>query len=158
MSLLERRAFRRVPSDAVAEISGPGGTWRARVLDLSLGGLKLDAIGLAPATPQAAPRALYEGAMTSVSLFLDNGEPPVHAFAKVRWVAGASSFGAQFLDLEPAARKAVADRLRSCVRAVDVVARLSGDEFAVLLESAVDRQDAIAVAQRVQTSERCSAT
>ncbi|MCB9508118.1 MAG: PilZ domain-containing protein [Myxococcales bacterium] len=119
MSLLERRAFRRVPSDAVAEISGPGGTWRARVLDLSLGGLKLDAIGLAPATPQAAPRALYEGAMTSVSLFLDNGEPPVHAFAKVRWVAGASSFGAQFLDLEPAARKQLTTYIDRVVAMLD---------------------------------------
>jgi diguanylate cyclase len=47
---------------------------------------------------------------------------------------------------------AVADRLRQCVRDVDVVARLSGDEFAVLLESAVDRQDAIAVAERVRDS------
>ncbi len=47
---------------------------------------------------------------------------------------------------------AVAARLQSCVRDVDLVARLSGDEFAVLLESAVDRQDAVAVAQRVQDS------
>ncbi len=47
---------------------------------------------------------------------------------------------------------AVAARLEDCVRENDVVARLSGDEFAVLLESAVDRQDAVAVAQRVQDS------
>lgn len=47
---------------------------------------------------------------------------------------------------------AVAARLQSCVRSIDLVARLSGDEFAVLLESAVDRQDAVAVAQRVQDS------
>ncbi|NND75328.1 MAG: GNAT family N-acetyltransferase [Ilumatobacter sp.] len=47
---------------------------------------------------------------------------------------------------------AVAARLEDCVRTNDVVARLSGDEFAVLLESAVDRQDAVAVAQRVQDS------
>jgi diguanylate cyclase (GGDEF)-like protein len=46
----------------------------------------------------------------------------------------------------------VARRLTDCVRSNDTVARLSGDEFAVLLESAVDRQDAIAVAQRVQDS------
>jgi diguanylate cyclase len=46
----------------------------------------------------------------------------------------------------------VAARLESCVRDNDLVARLSGDEFAVLLESAVDRQDAVAVAQRVQDS------
>jgi len=47
---------------------------------------------------------------------------------------------------------AVAARLQDCVRSNDLVARLSGDEFAVLLESAVDRQDAVAVAQRVQDS------
>ncbi|MEL6893317.1 MAG: EAL domain-containing protein, partial [Actinomycetota bacterium] len=47
---------------------------------------------------------------------------------------------------------AVASRLNDCVRSNDLVARLSGDEFAVLLESAVDRQDAVAVAQRVQDS------
>ena len=34
---------------------------------------------------------------------------------------------------------AIADRLRACVRGEDLVARLSGDEFAVLLESAVDQ-------------------
>ncbi|MEZ5258991.1 MAG: GNAT family N-acetyltransferase [Ilumatobacteraceae bacterium] len=44
----------------------------------------------------------------------------------------------------------VAERLSSCVRGADLVARLSGDEFAILLESAVDRQDAVAVAQRLQ--------
>jgi diguanylate cyclase len=47
---------------------------------------------------------------------------------------------------------AVASQLQGCVRDNDLVARLSGDEFAVLLESAVDRQDAVAVAQRVQDS------
>jgi diguanylate cyclase (GGDEF)-like protein len=46
----------------------------------------------------------------------------------------------------------VSERLRACVRDVDVVARLSGDEFAILLESAVDRQDAIGVAQRAQNA------
>jgi diguanylate cyclase len=45
----------------------------------------------------------------------------------------------------------VSERLQACVRDVDVVARLSGDEFAILLESAVDRQDAIGVAERVQS-------
>ncbi len=46
----------------------------------------------------------------------------------------------------------VASKLTECVREQDTVARLSGDEFAVLLESAVDRQDAVAVAQRIQDS------
>ncbi len=49
---------------------------------------------------------------------------------------------------------AVADRLRSCVRAEDLVARLSGDEFAVLLESAVDQDEAMNVVRRLQEKMR----
>ena len=45
---------------------------------------------------------------------------------------------------------AVADRLRSCVRSEDLVARLSGDEFAVLLESAADQDEAMSVVWRLQ--------
>ena len=44
----------------------------------------------------------------------------------------------------------VAERLTGCVRDQDLVARLSGDEFAILLESAVDQQDAVVAARRVQ--------
>lgn len=46
--------------------------------------------------------------------------------------------------------KAVADRLRACVRDIDVVARLSGDEFAII-QSSLDRpSDAAELAKRVR--------
>ncbi len=45
--------------------------------------------------------------------------------------------------------KAVADRFRSCVREVDTVARMGGDEFAVILDGVSDRQDIVTVAQRI---------
>jgi diguanylate cyclase (GGDEF)-like protein/PAS domain S-box-containing protein len=44
---------------------------------------------------------------------------------------------------------AVADRLRACLRAEDTGARLSGDEFTVLLEDVSGEADAIAVAERI---------
>jgi diguanylate cyclase len=49
---------------------------------------------------------------------------------------------------------AFANRLQSCVRSEDLVARLSGDEFAVLLESAVDEAHAINVVRRLQDQMR----
>jgi diguanylate cyclase (GGDEF)-like protein len=46
--------------------------------------------------------------------------------------------------------KGVADRLRGCVRDIDFVARLSGDEFAII-QSSLDRpSDAAALAKRVR--------
>jgi diguanylate cyclase (GGDEF)-like protein len=44
----------------------------------------------------------------------------------------------------------VAEKLRSCVRACDTVARFGGDEFAILLEEMDDPQEATIVAQRIQ--------
>jgi diguanylate cyclase (GGDEF)-like protein len=45
--------------------------------------------------------------------------------------------------------KAVASRLRDCVRDPDMVARLSGDEFAILLEDVPGPETAVQVAQRI---------
>ncbi|WP_017305441.1 EAL domain-containing protein [Spirulina subsalsa] len=44
---------------------------------------------------------------------------------------------------------ALARRLESCLRASDTLARLGGDEFTLLLEDIGDRQDAIAVAEKI---------
>ena len=50
--------------------------------------------------------------------------------------------------------KAVADRLRSCVRETDTVTRLSGDEFAII-QTAIDQpMDAAALASRIQAAIR----
>ena len=46
--------------------------------------------------------------------------------------------------------RAVADRLRACVRTTDTVARVGGDEFAVLLEEVRDRGEAVALADRLR--------
>jgi len=46
--------------------------------------------------------------------------------------------------------KGVADRLRGCVRDVDVVARLSGDEFAIIQTSLSQNTDAAVLAMRIR--------
>jgi diguanylate cyclase (GGDEF)-like protein/PAS domain S-box-containing protein len=45
----------------------------------------------------------------------------------------------------------IAERVQSCVRDGDTVARLGGDEFAILLEPIKVLDDAIAIADRIQT-------
>ena len=48
--------------------------------------------------------------------------------------------------------KAVADRLRECVREVDTVARMGGDEFTIILEGLSCVQDMATVARRITKS------
>ena len=48
----------------------------------------------------------------------------------------------------------VADRLRDCVRDIDVVARLSGDEFAIIQKCLDQPSDAAALATRIRTAFR----
>lgn len=48
--------------------------------------------------------------------------------------------------------KSVADRLRECVREVDTVARMGGDEFTIILEALSHEDDITTVAQRITKS------
>ncbi|MEC4891209.1 MAG: GGDEF domain-containing response regulator [Nitrospira sp.] len=45
--------------------------------------------------------------------------------------------------------KLVADRLRTCVREIDTVARMGGDEFTIILEGCASEEDMAVVAQRI---------
>jgi diguanylate cyclase (GGDEF)-like protein len=48
--------------------------------------------------------------------------------------------------------KAVAERLKICVREVDTVARMGGDEFTIILEGVSSEQNILAVATRITES------
>ncbi len=48
--------------------------------------------------------------------------------------------------------KVVAERLHECVREVDTVARMGGDEFTIILEGLMCEEDISLVAQRITTS------
>jgi len=48
--------------------------------------------------------------------------------------------------------KAVTERLKVCVREVDTVARMGGDEFTIILEGALSEQNILAVATRITES------
>jgi diguanylate cyclase (GGDEF)-like protein len=48
--------------------------------------------------------------------------------------------------------RAVADRLRQMTRAADTIARIGGDEFAVLVEEVADRAEVVALTERLMES------
>jgi diguanylate cyclase (GGDEF)-like protein/PAS domain S-box-containing protein len=107
----------------------------------------------------------FHDALTGLSnraLFLDRVE---HALARIRRTDSPTPAIA-FIDLDDfklvndslghgagdELLRAVADRLRSCLRSGDTPARLGGDEFAVLLEDARDTRAVVEVAERILDS------
>ena len=104
----------------------------------------------------------FHDALTGLSnraLFLDRVE---HALARIRR-SDSPIPAVAFIDLDDfklvndslghgagdELLRAVADRLRGCLRSGDTPARLGGDEFAVLLEDAPDTQAVVEVAERI---------
>ena len=104
----------------------------------------------------------FHDALTGLSnraLFIDRVE---HALARIR-SEDSPTPAVAFIDLDDfklvndslghgagdEVLRAVADRLRSCLRSGDTPARLGGDEFAVLLEDAPDVHAVVEVAERI---------
>ena len=121
----ERRSFQRVPTDFSATISGPGGSFEARVIDLSLGGIELDATHIEPksaADESFRAAVLFDGAMTSVEFELPDNMGHVHAFAHVRWRSDdPRMFGAEFVDPEPDARRLLNDYVEQRVHTMSTL-------------------------------------
>ena len=107
----------------------------------------------------------FHDALTGLSnraLFLDRVE---HALARIRR-SDSPIPAVAFIDLDDfklvndslghgagdEMLRAVADRLRACLRSGDTPARMGGDEFAVLLEDAPDLQAVVEVAERILDS------
>jgi diguanylate cyclase (GGDEF)-like protein len=52
-------------------------------------------------------------------------------------------------DTGDAVLKAFAGRLRGCLRAVDTIARIGGDEFLIILEELLEEENAVAIATKI---------
>ncbi len=101
----ERRAYPRLDARFSVSLSGPSGTFVTEALDLSLGGLRLDAELLLPhGDTLATAKPLFQGALVSVEFETHDGTP-VQAFARVRWwVDTEIAVGVEFLDLPSGTR------------------------------------------------------
>lgn len=114
------------------------------------------------ATEQALRRRAFYDRLTGLpnrDLFLDRLGHAVRGTSR----RGAEPFAVLFMDLDSfkdvndtmghsvgdALLVQVAARLRTCVRPGDTMARLGGDEFAVILPSAQNNAQALAVARRI---------
>lgn len=118
----ERRTFPRVETTIDARIAGPSGRFDVRVLDLSLGGMSIDAGALSPSSstlPGASGVVFFNGALTSVEFETHEGEV-LHLFARVRWATDRSRvFGVQFLDVPGPTRDALIAFIDHLVRSAD---------------------------------------
>ena len=121
----DRRSFERVLIDISATISGPAGGFRARVIDLSLGGLQLDATHIESTSNEYKSfraAVLFEGAMTSVEFELPQRMGTVQAFARVRWRSGNPHiFGVEFHDPGADAREKIAGYIDYHVRTMSTL-------------------------------------
>lgn len=121
----ERRSFQRILTDFPATISGPSGSFEANVIDLSLGGLQLDATRIEPSTPEDASfqaAVLFEGAMTSVEFELPSQTGVARAFARVRWRSGDPRvFGVEFVDPDAETRTRIEDFITHHVNTISTL-------------------------------------
>jgi diguanylate cyclase (GGDEF)-like protein len=133
-------AFRRIRSELDARIAAEAELAQQERYD-TLTGLPNRTLFRAH-LEQAIARADHGGRGVLAVLYLD-----LDRFKVIN-----DGFGQRAGDL---ALIAVADRLREAVRDEDMAARLSGDEFAVILESLGDVGDAYEIAERVREEIRC---
>jgi diguanylate cyclase (GGDEF)-like protein len=123
-------------------------------------GSSVDITDRKQAEEQLARQAFYDSLtnLPNRALFMQRLEHALHASKRRR-----KPVAVMFLDLDdfkqvndtfghPAGDRllaSLAERLQSCVRPTDTVARIGGDEFTVLLDATDWRDDAIAVAERI---------
>lgn len=171
MSIISEAVSRSRESRAVElRVRADGDSWRTVALSASKDPLRLDENGIAlrlrgpeavvQAADQIARLALHDRVtgLPNRTLFVDRIE---HAVARaergsnnvVLLSAGFNSFSAATMgeagEVSDELVVAVARRLRSCLRASDTVARLTFDEFGILLEDMGDAEHVTIVVNRI---------